>query len=469
MKLFRRFCLLFLVFVLLMGTMVPAFAQPETADALPVTSGCSTLDAMRPLGGTDKLLDTTKAAILYELDSDTLVYAWKPDEKLDPSGMNKLMTALLALEQGDPAAVVTVTKSALDSVTIGSVSAGLKVGEEISLRDLLYCMMVGSANDAAAVIAEHIAGSQPDFVVAMNEKAASLGCRNTQFKNANGLSADGQYSTARDLAKITEAALENETFVELFSAVSYTVPATNKCEERKILTTNHMMSKETVRTQFDERVTGGKTGALSTTDRSFISTAEHSGKRYLSVVMSAQGTVTANGLSVKTYGSFEETKVLLDHGFQNYTLRQVLYANQVMEQFSVAGGENDVTVKPATDLTVALPVEAGKITYKCSALDGITAPVQSGQAVGSVEVWMGDICVGQSDLVAMYNVYEPGTYSIPLMPSATEPGAAAWLKWVVIGLLVLLGMGAIAGLLLLAVRILRKPKKKHRRKTPQRR
>ena len=135
-------------------------------------------------------------------------------------------------------------------------------------------MMVGSANDAAAVIAEHIGTSQGAFVGLMNQRAKELGCENTQFMNANGLSHEEQYTTARDLAKITEAALHNEIFVELFSAIKYTVPATNKSEARELVTTNHLMSTETVRNQFDERVTGGKTGALNTTDRSLICTAE---------------------------------------------------------------------------------------------------------------------------------------------------------------------------------------------------
>ena len=466
MKKIRRFSLLLLVFSLAAGLCVPAMAQ-EGDTSLAVSSGCVTLDAQISLKSGEKLLDTAKAAILYELDSETLAYAWNPDQRLDPSGMNKLMTALLAAEKGDPDAVVTVTRTALDSVAIGSVSAGLKVGEEITLRDLLYCMMVGSANDAAAVIAEHIGTSQAAFVGLMNQRAKELGCENTQFMNPTGLSHENQYTTARDLAKITEAALHNETFMELFSAVNYTVPATNKSDARQIVTTNYLMSKETVKNQFDERVTGGKTGALSTTDRSLICTAENDGKRYLAVVMSAQGTVTANGLSVKTFGSFEETRALLDHGFGQYDLRQVLHVDQVMGQFKVSGGENDVIGCPTADIIVSLPTDtaAADVTYKCVPSAGaLTAPVEKGQVIGTVEVWFRGLCVGQCDMVAMHGVDVPGVNNISLTPSAEEDANQALRTGLIIGGVVVLGLIAVGGIALLVLRVVRQSQRKRRHK-----
>ena len=467
MKKMRRFCLLLFGLVFVAGLCAPVMAQEQDEVSLAVSSGCVTLDATVSLKGSEKLLDTAKGVILYELDSKTLIYSWNPDQRLDPSGMNKLMTALLALEMGDPDAVVTVSKSALDSVAIGSVSAGLKAGEEITLRDLLYCMMVGSANDAAAVIAEHIGTSQATFVGLMNQRAKELGCENTQFMNANGLSHEEQYTTARDLAKITEAALQNEIFVELFSAEKYTVPATNKSEAREVVTTNYLMSTETVRNQFDERVTGGKTGALSTTDRSLICTAENGGKRFLAVVMSAQGTVTANGLSVKTFGSLEETRALLDHGFDQYSIRQVLQKKQVMDQFQVTGGENDVIGCPANNIIVSLPVDAVPVdvTYKCVPVgEALTAPIAKGQVIGTVEVWFRNICVGQCDMIAMYGVDQPGVNNISLTPSADEEANHALRNWLFIGGAVVLGLIAVAGIALLILRLVRQSQLKRRHK-----
>lgn len=462
MKFFRRICLLLLLAALLIGASAPAMAQSAA-----VSNGCVSLDAKLPMSSTEKLLDTAKAAILYELGSDTLVYAWNPDTQVDPSGMNKLMTALLALEKGDPETIVTVTRSAVNSVAIGSVSAGLKAGEEISLKNLLYCMMVGSANDAAAVIAEHIGVTQEFFVDMMNSRAQELGCTNTHFMNANGLPQQGQYTTARDLAKITEVALENELFRELFCAVSYTVPATNKVKERKVVTTNYLMSKETVKTQFDSRVTGGKTGALTTTDRSLIATAQYGGKEYLTVVMSAKGTVTEDGLAVKTFGSFEETRVLLDYGFSNYDLRQVLQAGQVMDQFSVTNGENAVAVAPAYDLKACLPAEfkPEEVTFRCRASAvGIAAPVQKGQVVGQIEAWYRDTCVGTTDLVATHDVYETGKHIIVLTPEAERVTDQQVRNWLVIGGIVLFALVAVGGIVLLVMWLVRQHQIKRRHK-----
>ena len=425
MKKLSLFCLILVGLLCVQMLPVPAVATSAS-------QGADTLEALVPLNSEQLEKTTAKAVILYELNSDTMVYGWQPDEKIDPSGMNKIMTALLAIELGEPETMVTVTREALKSVGIGAVSAGLKVDEQISLKDLLYCMMVGSANDAAAVIAEHISGSQESFVALMNQRAAELGCTGTVFMNANGLSHDEQYTTARDLAKITYAALKQPLFAELFSAVKYTVAATNLSEARELKTTNHMMSKETVRTEFDERVTGGKTGALSTTDRSLICTAQVGDSRYLSVVMSAKGTVS--GHAVTGYGNFSDTEKYLDFAFENYSVRQLLYAGQVMEQIEVEGGQNDVVGCAGSDLYSALPVEmlTEDVAVRCIK-QPLTAPIKEGQQIGTVEVWYGDKCVGQCSLLAMYDVNEPGVYDYTLLPTAEETAKRTWITVLLIG------------------------------------
>ncbi len=458
MKKIRFFCLLLALFLCVQWGFVPVKAQVASVQ------GCVGLQAQVPMKSGERVAATAKAVFLYELDTETLVYAWEPDLKLDPSGMNKIMTALLAIERGDPDQTVTVTRKALDSVAIGSVSAGLKVGEEISLKDLLYCMMVGSANDAAAVIAEHIGGSQEGFVELMNQRTAELGCVNTHFMNANGLSHEEQYSTARDLAIITCAALENELFQALFCAEKYTVPATELSEERQVVTTNYMISTETVRTQYDERVTGGKTGALSTTDRSLICTAEKDGNRYLSVVMSAKGTVTANGLSVKTFGSFEETAALLDMAFADFTPMELLRQQKALEQFQVSGGENDVVGCPSGNIVAAMPVDAKpeEVTYRCTA-NALTAPLKKGDVIGTVEIWYQEICVGQCDMIAMFDVDKPGEHSYSLVPTAEEEAKYTWttvLLVVCIAVLAMLGVGVLVLFLRRRIRIMKVEKRR---------
>lgn len=422
------------------------------SDSVAVTAGCRSVRASMALGGSEKLTETADAVLLYELNTDTMVYSWNIDKVIDPTGMVKILTALVALENGNLDDEVTVKRSTLNTVTIGAVSANLQAGEVIRVRDLLYCVMVSSANDAAAVLAEHIGGTQSAFVEMMNEKAKELGCTNSQFANVHGLSGTQQYSTARDLAIITEAALENKLFTKMFCASSYTVPATNKSGERYIMTTNYMMSDESVKNQLDSRVTGGKTAAATLTDRSLICTAEVGSSRYLCIVMSAEGKVTDDGFVVLRYGSFEETRVVLDYGFQNFAVRQVANTLQTFAQYHVVGGENDVSVKVTEDLYTVLPADYDpeKLVFD-TVMDAalLQVPIATGDTLGTLKVSYGNIVLGTFDLVAMHPVAEEGTVieDAPMLEQEKpEP-------YDVKGLLIKVGM-ILAGVLLAAAVIL---------------
>lgn len=465
MKKVRRFSLLLLCVILLGSMLLPAAASVE--------EGCVTLDAGRSLAGSTQLLPTAKAALLYFPETDTMVYSWQPDERLDPSGMNKIMTALLALEKGNLDAVVTATATALNSLEPGAMVVGLKAGEQMTLRDLLYCMMVGSANDAAAVIAEHISGNQGAFVTLMNLRAKELGCQNTCFMNPSGLSREGQYTTARDLAKITAYALKLDAFVALFSAAEYTVPATNHSEARVIHTTNYMMSDASVKDQLDNRVTGGKTGALTTKDRSLICTAEKDGLRYLSVVMSAQGRLTESGISVSKFGNFDETRMLLDHGFSRYGVRQLLTTGLVMERFQVPGGENDLAVTSASTVSALMPMEmsSDQLEYRCIGLSGVNAPIERGSVVGSVQLWYDSICVAQGELVAMHSVQREGAAYTFLEPQA-DPSVRIWKSVISVALWGIFGIVALLAATLMVIRVVnisRSKRRKARRPASKRR
>lgn len=463
MKNFRRICLLLLICALLLPLCMPVMAEEGEKTA---ENGCKTLDAKLPLKQDEQLLETAKSVILYELDSKSLVYAWNADEQVDPSGMNKIMTALLAMEMSDPATVVTVTRSALDSVPIGSMSAKLQRDEQITMLDLLYCMMVGSANDAAAVIAEHIGGSQDAFVALMNQRAKELGCTNTNFRNANGLSSEGQYTTARDLAKITEEALKNQLFTQLFCTEMYNVPATNKSEERKVLTTNYMMSKESIKTQFDKRVIGGKTGALSTTDRSLVAMAQVEQIRYLSVVMCAQGKLEENG-SVEKFGSFEETRALLDHGFDGYMKRELFGSGQSMARFSVEG--YGVAVGPATAISAMLPIEISEseVSYRTASDSGIAMPVAQGQVLGRMEVWYRSMCVAECDLVALHPLEDPKEVIHTVEQEEAKMNSFPWKTIGLVSGVVVVSLILLAVVVLLAVRLLGTLGKKKRHRKPR--
>lgn len=462
MKKIRAFCL-FLAIVLWITGLTPAvFAQQDQS----VTSGCHSVDAAMQLSEGGKLAATSKAVIVYERSSDTMIYTWNPDQRIYPSSMVKLMTALIAIEKGDLQAKVLVTKRALSHVAIGSVSAGLVAGEEITLEALLYCMMAASANDAATVIAEHIAGSQEAFIAMMNQRAAELGCKDTNYTNVHGLHDENAYTTARDICRITDAALENETFKTLFQAKIYTVPATNKSEERIIHTTNYMMSREQVKKHFDSRITGGKTGSTDEGGRCLVATAEGGGMELLTVVMGAVPTYEADGQSIKHFGSFEETTALLDHVLANYEYRQIFYEGQIITQYPVSNGANFVVVQPQNTAATVLPVnlDTTKLNWIYGSAEGtLSAPIAQGQEISTLQVWYGSKCLAQTQLVAVnaVDVYRPA--SAPVRQGADD-GIGVW-GIIGIILLALVGIAGIGALVLLTIRLTHKMRLNARRRS----
>ncbi len=467
MKILKTICLILVLFTVLQAGFSPASAIQIDADEV---SGCHSVDAAKPLMPGDQLLETSKAVFVYERNSDTLVYAWNADQALDPAGMPKVMTALIAIEKGNLTDTVTVSRKALDAVAIGSVSAGLVRGEEISLMDLLYLMMTKSANDAATVIAEHIAGSQDDFVVMMNKRARELGCTNTVFTNAHGLPDEASALSARDLCRILDTALENETFRTLFQTTEYTVPATNKSEAREIKTSN-LMALESSKAYYDSRVTGGKTGATSD-GRYLALTAEHNGMELLAIVMGAVPTYEVENIVIKTYGSFEEMAVLLSQVVDNYEYRQVFYTGQAVSQYPVTNGTGNIVLTPTRAMSTVLPVDLdpSQLSWVYGDLTGSTvAPIKKGQQMSTLQVWYGNICVAETDLVAMYDV---PVYSKPAdaenpVEIQKESGWIGTVIWIILGIIagVLLILAGVRGIR----RAIMKSRRKRRRREQRRR
>ena len=411
----------------------------------------------------EKLTDTAKAVVVYELNSDTMLYTYNPDGKIYPTSMVKLMTALVAIENGDLDDMVTVTRSVLNKVPIGIVGIDLKVGEEISLRDLLYGTMVASATDAAVVAAAHVGSSVESFLQMMNDKAAELGCKNTHYGNVHGLHDEQTYTTARDIARITEAALENEVFREMFCTVEYTMAETNKHEQRTIITSNNMMNPQKSK-YYDKRVTGGRTGATDQGGRCLTLTAEKDGMEILCVLMGATPTMAANG-SIDAYGSFEESKIMVDYAFSNFEFRQVFFDGQSLAQYPVANGASHVVTQAATSVSTVMPAEVDESQLKwvyAGQSDIISAPVEKGQKLGTAQVWYGAKCLAETDMVAMNGVE---TYQAPVIPEKPDTQSGSWLML----LLVLVGLAVLGFLAVLGLRVFRIMKYQRRQRRRSRR
>lgn len=371
-----------------------------------VTNGCHTLDATSTYLGTKQITDNISSAIVYETNSDTLMYSLNADDKVYPSSLVKILTALIAVEKGDLQEEITITQEVLDTVPYYAASAELVADEKMSLSDLLYCMMVGSANDAAAVIATHISGSQEAFVKEMNAYADAVGCTGTQIVNVHGLHDERQFTTTRDMARILAAAVMNADFLTYFTAVYYDVPATNKSELRELSSSNYLMNMDNMQIYYDDRVKGGRTGVAEDGARCLASLAEQDSMRLICIVMGSESTFADDGRTL-TYGSFQETSALLDVALEGYKVVQILYEGQVLQQCNVPNGKNDVVLGSMTSAYSVLPanITVSDLSYRYEDKSSqLQAPISLGQALSSVEVWYGSLCVGQAELVALNDV-----------------------------------------------------------------
>lgn len=405
MKKFIAICLALLV---LLGN-VTVFAAEPTEDAS-ISSGCNTIDGAVSYLGVQTSVKNCKAAILYETNTDTLMYAQNADTQLPPSSLLKILTALIAIEKGNMSDVVMVKEETLATLASDAVSIDLVPEEVVTVQDLLYGMMVGSGNDAAAVLAEHIMGSQQAFVDEMNRYAQSLGCTATNFTNVHGLHDDAQYTTARDVGRILAKAVQNETFCEVFGEKYYTVPETNKSEARYLTSQNYLINNDKVIDYFDERVTGSRTAVANDRTRSIASVAQVNDMELICIVMGAESKYEDDGYTVKVYGSYKETKELFNLGFTGNKTTQILHSNQTFMQKSVMDGSSDVIIGTDTGAFAVVPenINENTLTYRYVNEVPMSAPIEKGQRAATLQVWLGAVCIAQADLFTMNKVLPAG-------------------------------------------------------------
>ena len=371
-----------------------------------IQEGCRTIEGMNPLAGSDRKVPTAKAVFVYEMNTDTVVYSNNPDLSVNPGTLTKMVTALVAIENCDMNDIVTCSEGIQSKIPYGSQNIKLKSGEQLTLEELLHCLLLQGANDAAVAIAEHVGGTTTRFREMMNERVAQIGCTATNFGNISGLTTAPNISTARDMAKIVAEASKNEKFMKVFGATEYTVPATNMSEERKFQTTNYMLQNAIVTKFIYKGVTGGYQSCIDDVDASLACTAERNGMKLVCIVMNATRTYHPDGWPVESYGNFEEMIEIMNFVFNGYKVAQVLYSGQALEQFQVAGGECDVVGAPMVNISSVLPIEAHMTNLIIDPDTGgeLSAPVKKDDKIATVEVWYRNSCLMEAELFAMNEV-----------------------------------------------------------------
>ena len=373
----------------------------EDAD-MSVTNGSHSIEAQSSLLGNKQLIENAESVILYDIASDTMIYSWNPDQQINPGSFTKIMTLWIVAEEGKLSDVVEVSGEVIATISKDAVSMDLKASEILTMEDLVYGMMVGSANDAAAVIADHMAGSQAAFADKMNQYAQKAGCTNTNFVNAHGLQAENQYTTPRDVTRIIAAASKNEVFREIFGEVYYRMEDEQGNATRVMNTSNKLLDAESV--YYDSRIIGSRTSASSDGKRSVASLAAEGNLEVVSIITGSANQYEADGYTERTPGAYPETKQLLDLGLTGYKRVQVIYEGQIFKQVPVVNGDSDVLLGSTIAVSTVLPqaVSDGQLTYRyLDVSDQITAPVEKGQVLSKVQIWYQDVCLAEAQLCAM--------------------------------------------------------------------
>lgn len=393
-----------------------------------ILNGCRTIDGFVSLGGSDRRLDSAQAAFAYERNTGTVVYSYNPDLKIGPAGLTKIVTVLLAIEYCDPEDIVTVNSLTIRSVA-GSRNIYLKEGEQLTVNDLIHSMIMQGANDSAVVLAEHIAGNQEAFVSMMNSRVRQMGCSNTAFVNAHGLNASGQYTTARDMARIVVEATKNEEFRKVFSEVSYTIPATNASEARTFESENYLVDSKNIQKFYDPRATGGMQHYDSSIGANIAFTAEYRNMDMVFVVLGCTRQFYENGWQPKVYGNLEEGQSLMIFVFNTFKTNRIIYNGQALKQFNVSGGECNVVAEPHLDLDSVLPTDVQMSNLLFEYHDkGLTAPISKGDMVATVEVWYRNTCLHEAELYAMNDVRATTQSGLTVLGGADRSGSESRLS-----------------------------------------
>lgn len=327
---------------------------------------------------------SAESAILIDADSGNVIYEYNAEKKLPMASTTKIMTALVAIENCPIEKTVTVTKQA---VGIEGSSIYLYEGEKLCMEDLLYALLLESANDAATAIAIEVGGSVEGFADMMNEKAKSLGLCNTSFQNPHGLDSEEHYTTAHDLAIIARAALANPTLEKIFSTEKKTIPLNSEEGVRLLINHNKLLR------MYDGTI-GVKTGYTKRSGRCLVSAAERDGVRLIAVTLNAPN-------------DWQDHTDMLDYGFETYEYVTLCKKGEFSEPLYLVGGtEQYVTVTNPNEAGVTLPRSHGEITCKIELPTQGYAPVESGERLGRLVFYCDGRAVADTEIIAVYGVKE---------------------------------------------------------------
>ena len=392
-----------------------------------------------------KISMTADAALLINADTGAVLYEKNAKVQYYPASITKIATALYALKKrgANLDDVVTAEQDSVASVTaeqkvranyklpaywqeVGGSHIGIKVGEKLTLRDLLFGMMVASGNDAANVISQHVSGSIPIFVTEMNAYLKEIGCKDTCFLNPHGLHHPDHKTTAYDMATMTREALENPLFREIVSTVRYTRPKTNKQESTTLVQTNRLLRSGQY---YYSKAIGVKTGHHSKALNTFVGAAQQDGRTLIAVILHNK----------ERNDTFKDAIALFEAAFKQPKVQRVLLrAGSQKYALKVDGAVKPVQAYLKDDISIEYyPAEEPQMKALVF-WDKLSLPIAKDQKIGELRVTTPEGAILQSvPVYAKDEVKESWINWLGSYFSVTAP----WLKWtgILIGILVLIG------------------------------
>lgn len=338
------------------------------------------------------------SAILMDAKTGAVLYEKNIHKRQFPASITKIMTALLAVENGNLEDIITFSHNAVYNIEFGSSHIGMREGEQITLRDALHGMLLMSANEVSNGIAEYIDGSIEQFAEHMTIRAKEIGAYNTNFVNPHGLHDENHYTTAYDMALIAREALKYDSFREVVGTTTYTIAPTNLVDEPRYLAHQHrLFNKKAYPNSYYEGCIGGKTGFTNEASHTLVTYAKRNGIELIVVVLKSE-----------KQAMYDDTRTLLDYGFDNFEVVTILNKKTPVVSVPVVSIINDkkeyqgsIEVYAQEDFACLIPKGISKenIIKKISIPEELTTPIEKNQVAGTMDLILQNKMIGQVNLV----------------------------------------------------------------------
>lgn len=385
----KRFFIIMILIISLFNLYPLSFADNTESDFQIYSSG-------------SVLIDSKTGKILLQKDMNKQLY---------PASTTKILTAIIAIEKLDLNSKLTASRSAVMAIPSGYSNAGIKIGENLSVNDLLEMFLIHSANEVGYIFAEEISGNIDNFANLMNQKATELGCTNTHFTNPSGIHDTNHYSTAYDMALIARYCMKNETFRNIVNKKSCKFSATELYpEERYFKNTNSLL--DTSNKYYYEYAIGIKTGFTTQAKNCLIASAKKDGIELIAVMLGAEA--TENGLS----GRYVDAKNLFNYGFENYEIKEFLKENTKIKEIEIKNATKDtkklnLIAKTSLSALFQSNFNISILNPSIEIEENLKAPIAKDTVLGKISYNIDGITY-ESDLIAENDIIKSNLFEVIL-------------------------------------------------------